>query len=129
METEFVYTDIVRDYECDIQGIVNNSNYQHYLEHARHQFLRSKNVSFADLHNRGIDVVVANVDISYKYPLRPNDEYECTLRVEKQLVKYMFFQNIYRKSDHKLCVRAKTACVALVNGQLVAKNPELDALL
>ena len=25
----------VRDYECDLQGIVNNANYQHYLEHTR----------------------------------------------------------------------------------------------
>ena len=23
----------VRDYECDLQGIVNNANYQHYTEH------------------------------------------------------------------------------------------------
>ena len=43
----------VRDYECDLQGIVNNANYQHYIEHTRHEFLRSENVSFADLHNRG----------------------------------------------------------------------------
>ena len=31
----------VRDYECDLQGIVNNANYQHYTEHTRHMFLRS----------------------------------------------------------------------------------------
>ena len=49
----------VRDYECDLQGIVNNANYQHYIEHTRHEFLRSQGVSFADLHERGIDAVVA----------------------------------------------------------------------
>jgi len=37
----------VRDYECDLQGIVNNANYQHYLEHTRHEFLTSVGVSFA----------------------------------------------------------------------------------
>ena len=37
----------VRDYECDLQGIVNNANYQHYLEHTRHEFLTSVGISFA----------------------------------------------------------------------------------
>ena len=44
----------VRDYECDLQGIVNNANYQHYLEHTRHEFLLSTGVSFAALHEQGV---------------------------------------------------------------------------
>ena len=29
----------VRDYECDLQGIVNNAVYMHYLEFTRNEFL------------------------------------------------------------------------------------------
>ena len=53
----------VRDYECDIQGIVNNANYVHYTEHTRHRFLHSLGVSFAELHERGVDAVVARMKI------------------------------------------------------------------
>jgi len=35
----------------DLQGVVNNANYQHYLEHARNEFLISKGVSFVELHD------------------------------------------------------------------------------
>ena len=48
----------VRDYECDLQGIVNNAQYQHYLEHTRHQFLISRGISFAGLHKEGTDLIV-----------------------------------------------------------------------
>ena len=59
----------VRDYECDLQGIVNNANYQHYLEHTRHEFLTSEGVSFAKLHEEGVDPVVARITMAYKTPL------------------------------------------------------------
>ena len=96
----------VRDYECDLQGIVNNANYQHYIEHTRHEFLRSQGVSFADLHHRGIDAVVARLQMSFKTPLRSGDEFVSRLALRKEGIKYVFYQEIFRTADRKLVVKA-----------------------
>ena len=73
----------VRDYECDIEGIVNNANYLHYTEHTRHLFLRSLGVSFAKLHEQGIDAVIHSMKLQYKVPLRCDDEFISRLNLKK----------------------------------------------
>ena len=118
----------VRDYECDLQGIVNNANYQHYMEHTRHEFLTSKGASFAQLHEKNIDVVVARIEIQYKSPLRSQDEFISRLNIRKDRIKYIFDQYIYRKSDMRLCVKAKVECVSDINGVL-GDYKELDNIL
>ena len=65
----------VRDYECDIEGIVNNAQYIHYCEHTRHLFLKQCGLSFAEMHQKGVDAVVARMQLQYKSPLRPDDEF------------------------------------------------------
>lgn len=119
----------VRDYECDIQGIVNNSCYQNYLEHARHEFLIANNVSFAELHNRGVDAVVARVEMAFKTPLKPGDCFIVKLKVQKEGPKYVFHQAIFRKSDMKLSLKGKVDTVVLINGRLASSLPDFDALL
>lgn len=119
----------VRDYECDIQGIVNNANYQHYTEHARHEFLLEKGVSFANLHQRGIDVVVARITLSYKAPLRSGDEFLVRSEVKKEGVKYVFHQDIIRLADNRLACRVEVVNAVLINGKLAPGHPELDELL
>ena len=47
MEYVFTMKMSVRDYECDLQGIVNNANYLHYIEHTRHEFLKHAGANFA----------------------------------------------------------------------------------
>lgn len=108
----------VRDYECDLQGIVNNANYQHYLEHTRHEFLTSEGVSFAKLHEQGIDPVVARLTMAFKTPLRSGDEFVSKLYLKKEGIKYVFYQDIFRFSDRKLVIKATVETVCVVNGRL-----------
>ncbi len=115
----------VRDYECDIEGIVNNAQYIHYCEHTRHLFLKQCGLSFADMHRKGVDAVVARMQLQYKVPLRPDDEFISRLRLEKEGIKYVFYQDIFRAADEQLCFRGKIELVCLVNGRL-ANSPDYD---
>ncbi len=111
---------VVRDYECDIQGVVNNANYQHYLEHARHEFLISKGVSFSQLHEEGIDLIVTKVEIDYKYPLKSRDEFFVTVEIKREgNARILFVQDIYRSTDLKLIVHANVTGVATKKGRPV----------
>ena len=115
----------VRDYECDLQGVVNNSVYQNYLEHTRHEFLHSVGIDFTDLFNKGVVAVVARADIQFKNPLKTSDSFISRLNVERQGVKYMFYQDIYRLPDEKLSIRAVITTVTLIDGKL-QNSIELD---
>ena len=108
----------VRDYECDLQGIVNNANYQHYLEHTRHEFLLSVGVSFAELHRQGVDPVVARISMAFKTPLRSGDEFLSKLYLKKEGIKYVFYQDIFRKSDGKVAIKSVVETVCVVNERL-----------
>ena len=108
----------VRDYECDIEGIVNNANYLHYTEHTRHLFLKACGLSFAEMHEKGVDAVVARMNLQFKTPLRCDDEFISRLWLEKQGIKYVFHQDIFRASDEALCFRGDITLVCLINGRL-----------
>ncbi|MEG1332084.1 MAG: acyl-CoA thioesterase [Bacteroides sp.] len=117
----------VRDYECDLQGIVNNANYQHYLEHTRHEFLLSVGVSFAELHEQGVDPVVARINMAFKTPLKSGDECVSKLYMRKEGIKYVFYQDLFRKSDNKAVLKATVETVCVVNGRL-ANSDLFDTL-
>ena len=107
-----------RDYECDIEGIVNNAQYVHYCEHTRHLFLKECGLSFAEMHAKGVDAVVARMQLQYKVPLRPDDEFISRLNLTKEGIKYVFHHDIFRASDEALCFHGDITLVCLVNGRL-----------
>ena len=117
----------VRDYELDLQGIVNNSVYQNYLEHARHEFLYSKDINFARLHDEGKDLIISRLEIDYKYPLKSHDRFKVTLDIQRDgHLKVVFDQKILRVPDDKLVVKARVTGVCLKDGKPVKPEKILD---
>ena len=117
-----------RDYECDLQGVVNNANYQHYLEYTRHKWLRSRGQSFQQWHNEGIDVMLSEINIKYKTPLHGQEEFVSCLNLHREGARFIFDQDIYRKADMKLCISATVTVVSVVNGRL-SKGDEVAQML
>ncbi|MEN8171849.1 MAG: thioesterase family protein [Chloroflexota bacterium] len=105
----------VRDYECDLQRIVNNANYQHYLEHTRHLFLKQKGIDFSSLAEGGINLVIVRIEIDYLYPLRSGDQFFVGVNLERvSRLRFGFLQDIYRLPDNKPITKAK-AIVTSIN--------------
>ena len=124
----FKLTDKVRDYECDLQGVVNNANYQHYMEHTRHEFLESLGANFGAMHDKGVDGFVSHVDIDFKTSLKSGDSYISCLNVYKKGVKLVFEQDIYRASDGALATKGKVESVVVQDGKLT-RGEYFDAML
>ncbi len=101
----------VRDYECDMQGIVNNAVYQHYLEHARHEFLKNNGLSFPELTAAGIIIVVVRAELDYRQPLRAGDKFRVSVTASRPSpVRLQFQQDIIRDDVAILhaCITATT---------------------
>lgn len=117
----------VRDYEVDLQGIVNNAVYLHYLEHTRHEFLYSKGIDFDGLHQQGTDLVVVKSEMEYKLSLKSRDEFKVALSLRKEgNLKMVFDQKIIRKSDGKTIIIASVSGVCLLKGRPVKPESVLN---
>ncbi len=113
----------VRDYECDLQGIVNNAVYQNYLEHTRHEFLLTANCSFSKLHDDGIDAVVIKSELEYKSPLRSKDVFVVKLAIERDgFIKFKFIEDVYIKDTNRLVLKGVITSVCTMNGRPVKSD-------
>jgi len=108
----------VRDYECDLQGVVNNSNYQRYMEHTRHEFMGMVGENFGRMHEAGVDAFVSKVEIRFRHSLRSGDRFLSCMNVRRESVKLVFDQDIYRLPDAELCSSGRVETVIVENGRL-----------
>ena len=119
----------VRDYECDMQGIVNNGVYFNYLEHARHEYLLAKGLDFADLTAKKIHLVVVRSEMDYKNSLTSGDQFVVQVSVERiSKVKFGFRQRVVRLPDEKVALEALVIGTALNERGRPFILPELETL-
>ena len=119
----------VRDYECDMQNVVNNAVYQNYLEHTRHEFLKAKGLDFANLSKDNLAPMVYKAEITYKASLVSGDRFISILNVSRDgQLKVLFHQRIYRVKDKKLMVNAKITKVIVKDGKAVNTDFYFDAI-
>jgi acyl-CoA thioester hydrolase len=117
----------VRDYECDLQGVVNHAVYLHYLEHARHLFLKSNGIDFAEYARNGLNLVVTRVELDYLQSLRSGDRFRVGLTLER--VRFGFRQEIVRIPDGKAILRALVIGTALNTSGRPHLPAEVERLL
>lgn len=119
----------VRAYECDLQQIVNNAVYQNYCEHARHAFVESVGLDVADLHRRGVDLVVTRAELDYHSSLRSRDRFVVVVEVERRgRLRYIFQQRIFRLPERQPILSAVFQLATLENGR-PAVVAEVEAAL
>ena len=120
----------VRDYECDLAGMVNNAAYLNYLEHARHEFLKSRAVDFAALAHKGIYLVVIRIEVDYLYPLRSGERFYVALRPERvSRLRFAFQQDIYRLPDERPVLKGRVIGTAINEKGRPFLPGELERLL
>lgn len=102
----------VRTYECDNYGHVNNANYLHYLEVARHSFLKDIGFDYKDAIQAGYGIYVARVEIDYKRPAFFDDELRITTwPIKRGAVSGMIRQTIERGAELIACAEVTWAFV------------------
>lgn len=120
----------VRDYECDLSGIVNNAVYQHYLEHARHSFMKERGINFAELELHGITLVVTRIEMDFLYPLRSGDKFFVGVNTERiSRLRFGFQQDIYRLPDEKRILKSRVIGTALNSDWSPRLSPGREELI
>jgi len=104
----------VRDYEIDMQGIVHHSVYMNYLEHCRNGYVKTLGIDIHQYHKMGYDFVIASIEMNYKSPLFPGEQFIVTAKMRREgQLKIVFHQEIRRVIDNTLILTAKAVSVCI----------------
>jgi YbgC/YbaW family acyl-CoA thioester hydrolase len=94
------YNLVTRHSELDINQHINNTNYLRYLEEARVQMMRERELEISTVHNSPVDMVLYKYNCYFKQQVYYNEELEVfSTQIQTRKVRGILRQEIRRKSD------------------------------
>ncbi|MFI9404771.1 acyl-CoA thioesterase [Nocardia sp. NPDC052316] len=122
---------LVRGYELDTQGHLNQAVYLQYAEHARWELMRAAGASQEKIVASGVGPVVLETTIKYLRELRGGDEVTVSVDFEWLTGKTFRFRHEIRKLDGTVAAEISTitGLLDLTTRKLVAAPGERFAAL
>ena len=108
---------VVRSYECDSYGHVNNAVYLNYLEFGRMEYLHQINFDYKGLVAEGYYLYVTHIDIHYKSSAYLDDKLTIEVSPSKFGVVSGTFHQTVRKEDGTICAEADVTWASVKDGR------------
>lgn len=109
----------IRDFECDMQGVVNNAYYHNLLEQTRIEFLESIGIDTKSWsRDLGVEFIVYETTIQYRSPIVAGETFRSCLNLTQEGVRFVFNQEFRRLGNNELCIKARVDVVIVINETL-----------
>lgn len=112
----------VRYGETDKMGFVYYGNYALYLEEARTELIRKAGISYKEMEEKGIELPVVNLNITYRKPALYDDELLLKTTIGNQIGKKISFNTKIFNSENQLLIEAVVTLVFIdsVNKKVIS---------
>lgn len=108
--------------DIDYQKIVNNACYLQYFDNARIACLKDHGIDWQTWHDNGFNIVLADTEIHFKYPLKAGDSFFVETHIKRiSQLRLCFSQTIYTlPANKKVCYANNTiVCISLAKNKPV----------
>ncbi|WP_229851950.1 acyl-CoA thioesterase [Streptomyces albospinus] len=115
---------VVRGYETDTQGHLNQSVYLQYAEHARWSLLQASGIGQSAMVATGIGPVTIETTIRYRRELRAGDEVEVSAAIVWGEGRTFVFEQTVRRTDGTVAAEISAVCGLLdLTERKLVKDP------